>query len=208
MDCDAAIVAISARVDGELAETDPLHVALEGHLSSCSSCRAWESRSFALRRTLVLRRPAPPEGLAVRVLANMSVPHTGAGQWVRYCLGVVAASIVVLNIPLLLGLTATASSHEVRHLGTFGVALGIGLLWAARKPERAIGLVPLATALAMAMLLGSVADIGRRQATLVSESIHLLEFTGLGLLWYLSGGAARLRHNAQSLSLRNSPSRS
>ena len=156
----------------------------------------------------MLRRPTPPEGLAVRVLANMSVPHPGAGQWVRYGLGVVAASIVVLNIPPLLGLTATASSHEVRHLGTFGLALGIGLLWAALKPERAIGLVPLAAALAMAMLLGSVADIGRRQATLVSESIHLLEFTGLGLLWYLSGGAARLRHNAQSLSLRNSPSRS
>ncbi len=208
MDCDDAMDAISARVDGELPETNALHVALEAHLSSCSSCGEWEARSFALRRTLVLRRQAPPDGLAVRVLANMSVPHTGAGQWVRYCLGVVAAAIVVLNIPLLLGLTATASTHEVRHLGTFGVALGVGLFWAAMKPERAIGLVPLAAALALAMLLGSVADLGRRQAALLSESIHLLEFTGLGLLWYLSGGSARLRRTVQTLSLRNSPSRS
>jgi predicted anti-sigma-YlaC factor YlaD len=149
------------------------------------------------------RQQAPPTDLADRVLANLALPHTGTGQWVRYALGVVAASIVVLNLPLLLGLTA--ADHDGRHLGTFGVALGVGLLWAAIRPERAIGLVPLSAALAAATMVGAAVDLGSGRTSAVTESSHVLELVGLGLLWYLSGGVGRLRQLTRHHRLHHRP---
>ncbi len=196
---------ISARVDGE-AEVGEI-AAIEGHLASCPGCRAWEEAAYGLRRTMVLRRSTAPDHLAERVVANLAVPHAGPGEWVRYALGVIAASLVVLNLPLLVGLAD--GGHQSRHLGTFGVALGIGLLWAARQPERAVGLVPLAGALGLATLVAAVVDLGAGRAAAVTEASHLLELVGLVLLWVLSGGPQRLRHHrlrlAASLGLSGHP---
>ncbi|MGF1599886.1 MAG: zf-HC2 domain-containing protein [Acidimicrobiales bacterium] len=196
MDCDDARTSISARVDGELPSA--LDDVLDHHLAGCPACRGWENRAFALRRSLLMRHDPHPPDLADRVLASLSVPHAGTGEWVRYGLGVVAATIAALHLPLLLGLGAGAD-HDARHIGTFGVALGVGLLWAALRPERAIGLIPLAAALAAATLVGAAVDVGASRATVAAESTHLLELVGLALLWYLSGGMARLRGRTQTL---------
>lgn len=146
---------------------------------------------------MVLRRSTAPDDLAGRVVANLAVPHAGPGEWVRYALGVIAASLVVLNVPLLVGLAD--GGHQGRHLGTFGVALGIGLLWAARQPERAVGLVPLAGALGLATLVAAVVDLGAGRTAAVTEASHLLELIGLVLLWVLSGGPQRFRHQRTRL---------
>jgi predicted anti-sigma-YlaC factor YlaD len=126
------------------------------------------------------------------VLQRAGVPDPGTKQWIRYVLGVVAASLVALNLPRLVATGAAAELHDERHLGAFGVALGAGLLWAAIRPERAIGLVPMAAALAAATGLGAGVDLIARRTTAVGESHHLLEVTGLVLLWALSGGRRRL----------------
>lgn len=190
MDCDGARLVISARVDGEAA-ADELE-RLDDHLAGCQACQTWEASAYGLRRTMVLRQAGPPDELADRLVARLAVPHAGPGEWVRYALGVVAAALVVLNGPLLLGLAD--GDHQSRHLGTFGVALGVGLLWAAWQPERAIGLVPLAGALAAATAAAAIVDLGAGRTAAVTEATHLLELVGLGLLWFLSGGPHRLRH--------------
>lgn len=196
MDCDHAQDSISARMDGELASD--LALALDEHLAGCRACRGWESDAYALRRSVTMRRPLAPAGLSDQVTANLHVPNLGTGQWVRYALGVLAAAIVVVNTPLLFGLQTQGPIHESRHLGTFGVALGIGLMWAAYRPERANGLVPLAGALAATTVVGAVFDLAVGQAQAVAEATHLLELAGLGLLWHLSGGHHRLRRRLQA----------
>lgn len=194
MDCERARDALSARIDGEI-EAGEIEQ-LDLHLGTCAACRSWEARAYALRRAVVLRHPLPPDRLADQVMARLSVPQVGAGEWVRYALGVVATSLMVLNLPLLIGLERIggAGGHESRHLGTFGVALGIGLLWAAVRPERAIGLVPLAGALAATTTVAAVVDVVAGRTGALTEATHLLELVGLVLLWYLSGGPHRLQH--------------
>ncbi len=201
MECTTARTIISARVDGE-AGADEL-AALAGHLDGCPGCLAWESRAHDLRRTVIMRQPVPPPDLADQVVSRLGVPQMGAGQWVRYALGVVAASLVILNLPLLVGLTD--GGHQSRHLGTFGVALGIGLLWAAWQPERAIGLVPLAGALAVTTLAAAAIDLGSGRTAAVAEASHALEMVGLGLLWFLAGGPHRLRHRRSGPALTGYP---
>ena len=191
MDCGAAREMISARLDGEL-PAGPDHQLLDGHLAGCPECRGWQDEAFRLRRLVTFRRPAPPEHLAERVLQRAGVPDPGAGEWIRYALGVVAAALVVLNLPLLLGAGAGGRVHDGRHLGAFGVALGAGLLWAAVRPERAIGLVPLAAALGAATGLGAAVDVAAGRTAALGESYHVLELVGLVLLWALSGGRRRL----------------
>ncbi len=207
LDCDRARDLLSARLDGELDPSDD-HTALDAHLETCEACAAWQDEAFALRRVTTLRaaRPAEdPAAAAQRVLVRAGVPDPGAGDWVRYALGVVAATILALHLPQLVGL-GDAVSHDTRHLGAFGVALGAGLLWSAIRPERSIGLVPLAAALAVAMTVGAAVDLTAGRSTMGSEAVHLLEALGLGLLWYLSGGPRRLaaRH-LPSLTLRRAP---
>ncbi len=196
--CEQARELISARIDNELTSFDGDR--LDGHLHSCRDCSVWEDDAHALRRASSIRL-APSEAATLaaeertnRILARVGVPDSGAGEWIRYALGVVAATVLVLNIPLLVSAsTGDGPSHDSRHLGAFGVALGAGMLWAAVRPERSIGLVPMAGALAAAMVIGALVDLGAGRSTALAEAGHLLELTGLALLWLLSGGRHRLR---------------
>ncbi len=128
---------------------------------------------------------------AAAMMTRMSVPDFGHNEWVRSLLGVVGGVLVVLHTPQLLGL-GTSAGHDTRHLGAFGVSLGLGLLWAAVRPERAIGLIPVAAALAGTMLVTSIVDLAAGRATMLGESTHTLEVAGLGLVWWLSGGRRRM----------------
>lgn len=197
MECGSARLVISAQIDGE-ASADELG-GLDAHLVSCEACRSWQAGAHDLRRSVTMRQAVPPPELANRVMARLVGPETGVGEWVRYALAVVAAALVVLNLPLLLGLAEVAADHDGRHLGTFGVALGIGLGWAAVRPERAIGLVPLALALGAATLVSALVDLGAGRTAAAAEATHVLELVGLVLLWMLSGGVQRFRHLTRGL---------
>jgi predicted anti-sigma-YlaC factor YlaD len=99
----------------------------------------------------------------------------------------VALTQLVLALPaLVLGDDAGASVHVARELGSFDAAIAVGLLWAAWQPRRAAGLLPLAAALAGAMLLTGVLDVAGDDAPALGESRHLVEFAGLALLWALA----------------------
>ena len=66
----------------------------------------------------------------------------------RWALFVVALTQLVLAAPaLLLGEDAGATVHVARELGSFDVALAVGLLVAAWQPARAWGLLPVIAAL-------------------------------------------------------------
>ena len=195
LECPTARELISARADGEEPDALPSSAAsLDSHLARCPACRQFEDRVFGLRRVTTMAPAAAPADGATAVLARLNVPDAGAGEWVRYLLGVVGAVLVAVNVPLLVfGAGADVDTHSSRHLGAFGVALGVGLFIVALRPERARGLLPLAAALGVAMTVGAVADLLAGRSSPVEESTHLVELLGLGLLWVLSGGRHRLR---------------
>ena len=79
-----------------------------------------------------------------------------------------------------------------RHLGAFGAALAIGLVYAAWRRERALGLMPLAGVLGFLLAATAVIDVAMRRSDALSEATHLVEVVGIALLWILSGGRYRL----------------
>jgi hypothetical protein len=139
-----------------------------------------------------------PLDLAPLVLNRAGAPSLGSGEWKRSLLGAVGVTLFLLSIPGVLfgssvsGAALGASDHSGRHLGAFGAALAFGFLYAAWRPERAIGLVPLTSALGALILLTGIIDTARGSATGLAEAGHLLELIGVAMVWEVSGGRRRL----------------
>ena len=109
---------------------------------------------------------------------------------VRWGLFVVALTQLVLAAPsLLLGEDAGATVHVARELGSFDVALAIGLLVAAWQPLRAWGLFPVAAALGLVMLGTAILDVAEGSAAVGGEAHHLLDLAGVALLWMVARDA-------------------
>jgi predicted anti-sigma-YlaC factor YlaD len=196
MDCTDARTAISARLDGEdLLPTTP-EPALEAHLRSCSDCRDFHTTATAMHRRLRLRPAEPVPDLSAPIVAALEPADDGRIAGLRAGLAVVAAVQILIALPaLILGDDAGLPAHTARHLGSFAVALGIGFLVAAWRPERIGGVLPLTAALVLCLLLTSSIDVASSRANALSElGGHATELVGLGLLWLLARetGAAAL----------------
>jgi predicted anti-sigma-YlaC factor YlaD len=100
--------------------------------------------------------------------------------------GVLGLLQLGLSTPaLVLGSDAGLPVHQARHLGSFGVALAIGLLVAAWRPERIAGLLPLATVLVVCLVGSAIADTSTGAVAWTAEFPHLVEVLGLVGLWLL-----------------------
>ena len=146
--------------------------------------------SARLNRVLRVRVAEPVPDIATAVLARVHPPRAGRGQWVRIALAVVAATELMLAVPGLLLGDGAASIHDARHLGSFGVAVSIGLLYVAWRPARAFGILPIVTALALTMLVSATIDVVHGRVSSFGEAHHVLEFSGLVLVWMLAGRPA------------------
>lgn len=188
--------AISADLDRE-----PLPIPREEvgrHLSRCLGCRQFQAAAVApQRRTRV--QPAPPvPDLTPRVLtAIVAEPRPGATQGLRLGVALIGLLPFGLSLPaLLLGSDAGLPVHTAPHLGSFGVALGVGLLVAAWRPARIAGLLPLATALVICLVGSSIVNVTTGHASPGAELSHAVELVGLLGRWRLARaptpGPARL----------------
>jgi predicted anti-sigma-YlaC factor YlaD len=126
-------------------------------------------------------------------MAAVSAPHRPAAVpdpsrlRLRIALGVVAVLHLALAIPsLFFGDDAGAPVHVAHELGSWDMALSVGFLFAAVRPARAWGMVPLVTALVASLLLTSGLDVSEGQAAVWREAAHSLEIAGLALLWLLA----------------------
>ena len=184
-DCDATRETLSARLDHEPGPVpDEL---LDEHLAGCGECSAFASGATALHRGLRLRPAEPVPDLVGAVLERVETPRRHRPEWARYALFAVALTQLLLAVPaVLFGDSLGASAHIARELGSWDVALAIGLLYAAWRPERASGLLPFAWALAGTMLLTAGLDVAAGRTTALVESHHLLELVGVILLAVLA----------------------
>jgi predicted anti-sigma-YlaC factor YlaD len=192
MRCDVAREALSARLDGELPQLE--EAALDAHLETCASCRAYAPTLAGLHRNLRVRAAEPVPDLTGQIMAltadqlpTRRTAPTGAIEWARYGLFTVAFTQLVLALPLIIGEHSPGDAmHSIRELGAFSLALAVGMLVVVWQPQRAGGLLPMAAALVAGLAITAAADIVTGRSDLLGESPHLLEVVGLVLLWRLA----------------------
>jgi hypothetical protein len=118
---------------------------------------------------------------------------------------VVALTQLVIALPDLIDRTEPGTTaHESRHVGAMAVALALGLLYTAKVPARAYGILPITAALAATMLASAIFDVTRGSTPLLGESVHIVELVGFVLVWLLAGrpGIPRyLRRKPRSLAM-------
>ncbi len=116
--------------------------------------------------------------------AGPASPHLG---WWRAALALIALAQLAVALPaLVLGTDAGEATHIARELGSWDLALGFGFLFAAWRPARAWGMLPLVVPLVACLVLTTAFDVVDMQASLLRESTHLLDLIGLPVLWMLA----------------------
>lgn len=195
MSCEPWMEAISARADGEAATIDDR--LLDGHLATCSNCRAFAEDIHRVGRVASLQQVASLPDLSGHVVRAVRAADRSSVWWVlRLGLGVVAIQVILFSAPaLLLGHSQGSDEHAARHLGSFAIAYAIGLLVVALRPAKARGMLPLAAALAGCLAITAVIDISDGRTPVIAEVRHLPEVIGLILVWILAT-PKRLPRNA------------
>ena len=186
MQCDLWEEAISARADGEPDTIDAR--LLEAHLSGCVSCRTFAENIHVLRRAASVDLAASMPDLSAHVVKTARANDRGSVWWVlRLGLAVVSAQILVFSVPaLLLGHSQGSNEHSARHLGSFAVAYGIGLMVVALRPAKARGMLPLTASLAGCLAVTAVIDIAQGRVPALTEFRHIPEVIGLVLVRVLA----------------------
>jgi predicted anti-sigma-YlaC factor YlaD len=106
--------------------------------------------------------------------------------------------MIVAAVPaLVLGEDAGLPVHAARHVGSFDLALAVGFLFAAWRPSRIAGLLPVVTALVACLIGTSLLDVLDGRTGALTEAQHVVEVVGLAAAWLLAhplrpGRAARL----------------
>lgn len=195
MTCMQIHQAISARLDGEAPGLDEPTV--HAHLAGCADCRAFARESEALHRSVRLA-PAPsipdltPGILTAIGAESIRDAESDTNLALRWILVVIALAQIAVAIPaLVFGSDANLPVHTARHLGSFDVALGVGFLFAAWKPSRIPGLLPLVAALVACLLGSAFLDIASGSTRAFGETQHVLGMGGLAVVWLLSRAGRR-----------------
>jgi predicted anti-sigma-YlaC factor YlaD len=200
MHCATCRELLSADVDGELSELE--REAMDAHVAGCGDCTAFRASVTEAHRSVRLSSAEVVPDLTATILAahaasgapaRVPSPRRGSSAttsvitFLRYALGVVAATQLVLAVPELLDPDGAASTlHASHHLGAWDIAFAVGLLVVAVQPWRARGLLPMCAALAGVMVVTAVIDVASGRTPGLAESTHVLELTGLALVWQLS----------------------
>ena len=87
---------------------------------------------------------------------------------------------------LLSGHDHTAPEHIAHEIGAFAMALAVGFVVAAWKPDRARGMHALVGAVAALLVVTSTVDLLHGRTDLGDEAPHLLAVAGWLLLVYLA----------------------
>jgi predicted anti-sigma-YlaC factor YlaD len=187
MNCNTARNAISARLDGEDLGTDP--AALDDHLQRCPACRAFARDAAAMHRDARMSRAPTVPDLTAPILAAIGTearPHAGHERALRVTLAIVGLVQLVAAVPaLVLGDDPGLPVHAARHVGSFDLALAVGFLFAAWRPSRLPGLLPVVTALVACLVGTSVLDLLGGRTAALSETQHVLAVVGVAAAWLL-----------------------
>jgi predicted anti-sigma-YlaC factor YlaD len=205
VNCEYYRQAISARLDGEDAELEIS--ALETHLATCPDCQEWADAAAGVSRRMRVSLAEPVPDLAPAIMASFAaeaarpapsprrgprlvrprtpVPASPVGI-ARLGLALVAMAQLAIAVPALLGSDAGAPVHIAREQGSWALALAVGLLFAAWRPARASGVLPIMAALVACLTVTTLTDVAAGRTVATSEAPHGLAMLGVMLLWVLA----------------------
>lgn len=198
--CASARELASAGADDELHPDEEQH--LVHHLAGCQACAVYADQLASLTRSVRLRPVHRADDLTDRIMSRSRPPRLGRGGWMRPALAWVGIVVAVQSVgPLVFGELDGTPTHVARHVGASALALAIGLLYAAWRPDRAFGLLPLVVALFAATVVAAVLDTVAGDRTAVAETVHVAELVGMVLLWFVAGspGWERVRDAIRSV---------
>jgi predicted anti-sigma-YlaC factor YlaD len=178
--CSVVRDAVSAAADGE----DPgiASATVDRHLQRCSSCRVFASGMPDLSGTV----------LSQAASSRAVVPFLASP--VRIALAFVGVAQLAMAVPgLIFGTDEGAPIHVAHEAGAWDLALAVGFLLAAWRPLRAVGMFPFAAALGAGLVLTALIDVVHGRQPALTETPHLLELVGTGLLWLLTAPRPRAR---------------
>jgi len=189
MECKVVREALSAQLDGE--EHTLATDFMESHCESCPECQWWFNQAQTLHRQVRIA-PAPQfpnlTTSITQAIEHIPLPTQSRQRSLDICrvlLACCAALQLLATLPMLLG-SGTGPAHLDHELGSWDLALSAGLLFAAWRPARAWGMLPLVAAVAIALAGTAVSDVISDTTSLGAESTHLLEAVGVLFLWNIA----------------------
>lgn len=194
MSCVNVRATLSAMLDGE--SVDAAGVA--EHVRGCPACAQWRHQAEAVSTGLRARYEETPD-LVEPVLAavaeenrlgvaQQSAVRAGRRRLLRWAVGIAAVVQLALAIPALLtaaGVSTVDAVHTSREMASFDIAVAVGFLLAAIRPERARAFVPVAVVLSICLGMTSLMDISTGLTGLADEAGHMVALLQAGLLWAL-----------------------
>ena len=187
MDCERYRLAISAGLDGEDAGLE--RAGLERHLAGCAACRHFADEAAELQVAARMAANEPAPDLTRNILTAIGAEQQRS-PWdpaaLRAGLAAVGFMQLLLALPDLLSGIKGTPVHVARELGSFDLALAVGFLFAAWRPMRAYGMVPLVAALVVGLAVTTGVDVVEGRVVATTEVGHLLELMGLALIWALA----------------------
>ncbi|MDQ1458304.1 MAG: hypothetical protein QOH28_3924, partial [Actinomycetota bacterium] len=191
MECSRAREALSAVLDGEPTAGS---AALGAHVRTCTACRRFLDSARALD-ALTHAVPTDAPDITARVLeAARAERHRPDPLTSTLRLGLVVVGIaqLALAVPgLVYGTDEGAPVHIAHEVGSWDLALAIAFVFAAWRPLRAVGLLPLAAVLSGGLILTAIIDVAHGRAVALTETTHLLELVGTALLYLLMAPRGR-----------------
>lgn len=189
---------------------------LDAHLAACGDCRAFAAETSQLHRAVRLspapevpdlttgilaaiaheRRAAPDADAPVsrHVRAGVAASAPDQETALRWILVAIAAVQIAVAVPaFLFGSDAGLPVHTARHLGSFDIAVAVGFLVAAWRPERIPGILPIVAALVVCLVGSSLLDVVSGTTGVGNEAHHATDFAGLVVVWLLSRTVAARR---------------
>lgn len=170
MECTTCRETVSADLDGEATALEVL--AADAHLATCPGCASYRATLTELHRVVRIAPAEPVPDLTASILGvhrATEPPVPDIGLW-RTGLALVALAQVAAALAHLGG------DHVARDQASWEAALAAGFGWAAWRPARAAGLLPVTAVLSLLLVVnGGLALSG-------AGTHHLLAPLGLAFL--------------------------
>ncbi|MFN3215825.1 MAG: hypothetical protein ACE367_04960 [Acidimicrobiales bacterium] len=182
---------VSAAADGELPEPERSR-ALD-HARRCVSCGPILAATSVgpepiavASATAVEASVNRPAGIDPECLSPRERRWLRA-RWTRWLLALAAIVIVVEAIPTYAtGHGLDAHTHAARHLATWQIGFGVGLLVAAAMSRLTHAMLALAATFGALTIAATVIDIINGHRGPWAEPVHLVELVAIILLWQLT----------------------
>jgi predicted anti-sigma-YlaC factor YlaD len=203
--CADVRVSMSAALDGEMPSLPPDVV--EHHLRGCGECRRWSEAVAGLHRSLRVQPAEDEPDRTDAILAALPRRRPLADdrvQTLRLVSLAVALVQLVASIPLLFPSDTMPGmpgmdGHLERHLGISALAMAVGLLVVAWRPERARAMLPILAVLVVGLAWACLGDIWAGRPVPGNLLAHGADVAGLEVVWFLArndGESERARRRA------------